>query len=155
MSKTINRLLVFCVILLHLAVILSSKFQNFKEKKLKIQISIIYKPEHYNWVGNKNPIVTLGSAIFFSVSTVGAFLVHSGSRESQLYFLLPGQLMLTSIFFPAFIIVSNNIIIIYYFIIYFIIVSNKKVSNQFIQDYHCLKQMWNCLRKDNRIIPSS
>jgi hypothetical protein len=34
-------------------------------------------------------------------------------------------------------------------------VSNKKVSNQFIQDYHCLKQMWNCLRKDNRIIPSS
>jgi hypothetical protein len=138
MSKTINRLLVFCVILLHLAVILSSKFQNFKEKKLKIQISIIYKPEHYNWVGNKNPIVTLGSAIFFSMSTVGAFLVHFGSRESQLYFLLPGQLVLTSIFFPV-----------------FIIVSNKKVYNQFFQDYPCLKQMWNCLRKDNRIIPSS
>lgn len=139
MSKTINRLLVFSVILLHLAVKLSSKYQNFEEKIRTPQISFIYKPEKYNGVQAKNYTFNIGSALFFSVSTIGFFLIHFGSRESQLYFLLPGQCMLTTVLFPG-----------------FIIASNKKLQNQFFRDYRdnpFWEPMWIYMCKDNKIMP--
>ena len=136
MSVVINRLQVFSVIILHLAVKLSSKFQSFKQRIIEPQISIIHIEENFSFVKTKNPTVTVGSSLFFSFLAIGSFLVHFGSRESQLYFLLPAQHMLLTVLFPA-----------------FVIASNKKVRNQFFGEQTCLGQLWIYCSQNNKITP--
>ena len=96
----INRILLSSAILLHLGVVGYSRFQEHKQRKAEmISISIIYtsnqvsKPERHT-------TVSIESTLVFCFAFLGSFLIHSGSRNAQLYYLLPLQMTVCSLIFP-------------------------------------------------------
>ena len=107
LSKGINRFFVVITLLLHIALFFVTKLHQYHQKKSQIKISIIYKPEARS-LYNKNYVITLSASVFWAVVTFASFLVHSSSREIQLYILLPLQIMSCAILFPIFVIAKSE-----------------------------------------------
>ena len=94
-------MLVFLTILLLFALKLISKLHQYKQQESQFHISIIYK------TGNQNlprQMITMKPSVFWTAFALSSFLLHSASRETQFFVLLPLQIMAGAIGFPILII---------------------------------------------------
>ena len=117
-SMIINRILLSSATLLHLSVIAYSRFQEHKQRKAEmISISIIYTSNQVSQP-ERHATVNIESILFFCFAFLGSFLIHSGSRNAQLYVLLPLQMTVCSLIFPI-----------------CVICGHKKMRKQFCRDF--------------------
>jgi hypothetical protein len=76
-SKTINRILVSLVLILHVGIKAAQAYHNFKRAQSQPQIFVIFPPAPDS---DDVPTFTIGVAIFVAVLAVAGFSVHSTSR---------------------------------------------------------------------------